>query len=109
MPANNASRLVGTSEVEYPAPAEAKPPISPATGCRPAALNTSAASGGTTTKTASPMTDAVTPITPTAYGSTHGLELPKVLRMSAESMPECSATPTASRMGSTGTSGGKPM
>ena len=81
----------------------------PATGWRPAALKTIAASGGTTTNAASAMTDAVTPMTPTAYGNSVGCAEPKSLRMSAESIPERSATPTASKMGSTVSSGGKPM
>lgn len=56
IPENNASRLVTTNDVEYAAPAAAKAPSNPATGWRPAALNTIAASGGMTIITESAIT-----------------------------------------------------
>ena len=65
MPANRASSEVGKMFVEYPAPAAAKPPSSPATGWRPAALKASAASGGITTNAESAMIEPTTPTNPT--------------------------------------------
>jgi len=55
------------------------------------------------------MIEEMTPTKPTTYGSIQRGEEPKVLRMIAASMPECWATPIASRIGMTVFSGGKPM
>ncbi|KPI18941.1 hypothetical protein OK074_1405 [Actinobacteria bacterium OK074] len=48
MPMRSASSEPMVNPAAYPAPTCAKPPISPATGCRPALLNTTAAGGGST-------------------------------------------------------------
>lgn len=66
IPANSASRVVGSTAVENPALTAAKPPRSPATGWRPTALKASAASGGTTRKEESAMIEADTPTNATA-------------------------------------------
>ena len=109
MPENRASRLVTTKLVEYPAPVAANPPSRPATGWRPAALNTIAASGGMTMKLLSDMTLPPTPTKPTAYGSAQRGADPKIARTPAASRPVFSATPTASQIVNTVIRGGKPM
>lgn len=109
IPAKFASIGEGSMEVENEAPTAAKPPISPATGWRPAAANTSAARGGITTNEVSLMRFPLTPTKATTYGSSQRGADPKSPRIAALSRPEPSAMPTARTIGSTFTRGGKPM
>ena len=87
----------------------ANAPIMPASGCRPAARKTSAASGGITIIEGSDMTWPWAATNATTYGRIERGALAKIAVIPAFSRPDCSATPTAISITSTLPSGGKLM
>ena len=94
---------------EYPAVVHANAPSIPASGCRPAARNTSAASGGITIIEGSDITCPCAATNATTYGSTERGAFAKIAVIPALSSPDCSATPIASSITITLPSGGKLM
>ena len=109
IPESSASSDPSRIPEEYPAVVHAKAPIMPASGCRPAARKTSAASGGITIIDGSDMTWPCAATKATTYGSADRGARAKTAVIAAFSSPDCSATPMASSITTTLPSGGKSM